>query len=131
MKVAVSMFKEGVSPRLDIADSIWIYQIDQNRGTATLQEKCGANCEQPTHLVELLKEKGINTIVCSGCPHFFLRMLVFHGIKVELARGFIGDPGQVLNRLAHGKPAHTFPLKPGPLMDRPCRRRCRVIDRKK
>ncbi|MDQ1353995.1 MAG: Nitro FeMo-Co protein [Acidobacteriota bacterium] len=124
MKVAVSMFKEGVSPRLDIADSLWIYRIDKDRETATLQEKCRITCEQPSQLIRLLKEKGISTIVCSGCPHFFLRMLVFHGVEVEVAPGIMGDPDRVLNRLAQGKPAHASPAQMDELVGRYRRRRC-------
>jgi predicted Fe-Mo cluster-binding NifX family protein len=122
MKVAVTMFKGGVSPRLDIADSLWIYDIDKEKQTATLQEKCSAGCEQPSPLIGLLKEKEITTVVCGGCPRFFLRMLVFHG--VEVAPGVMGNPDQVLNRLAQGKPPSASTAPMDELIGRYCRRRC-------
>jgi predicted Fe-Mo cluster-binding NifX family protein len=118
MKVAVTIFKEGVSPRLDIADSLWIYQIDKDREIATLKEKCGAACEQADQLIGLLKEKGISTVVCGGCPQYLLRMLTFHG--VEIVPGVMGEPGDIVNRLAQGKLSHTLPALDG-LTGRYCR----------
>ncbi len=123
MNVAVTIFKEGVSPRLDIADSLWIYQIEKDKKIAILKEKCSAVCEQPDRLIGLLKEKGINTIVCGGCPHFFLRMLVFHGVLV--VPGVMGDPEQAVNRLAQGTINPTFPVGAPGAMGRYCRHRCR------
>lgn len=127
MRVAVTMFKGGVSPRLDIADSLWIYHIDKEKKTATLQEKCNAACEQPAQLIGLLKEKGIATVVCGGCPRFILRMLVYYGL--EVAPGVMGDPDRVLNRLAQGKPAHVSPAQMDDLIGRYRRRRCCSGDR--
>ncbi len=123
MKVAVTMFKEGMSPRLDIADSLWIYQIDKEKKTATLNEKCNAAYEQPAQLIGILKEKGITAVICGGCPQYFLRMLVFHG--VEVVPGVMGDPGPALNQLARGKSAHNSPGLLAPVRGRPCRRRSR------
>ncbi len=98
MKIAVSIFKENVSPRLDIADSLWLYQIDKRIHTAVLIEKCIATYDQPTQLIEWLKEKNVTSVVCGGCPHFFLRMLLFHGI--EVAPGLTGDPANVALQIA-------------------------------
>ncbi len=108
MKVAVTMYRGGFSPRLDIADSLWIYLIDKDRKTATLAEKCGAPCDPPAQWLHLLREKGINTVICGGCPPFFLRMLIFNGI--EVAPGVLGDPNWVLDFLARGKPAQDAPV---------------------
>lgn len=108
MKVAVTMFKQRISPRLDIADSLWIYLIDKTNKTATLMEICSAPCDPPFLWLTVLMEKGINTIICGGCPHFFLRMFVFHNIDV--VPGVLSDPEQVLAWLANGKHLEDSPL---------------------
>jgi len=126
MNVAVTMFKGGVSPRLDISDSIWVYHIETDKKTVTLLEKCSFSFAQPAQLVMFLKEKRITAVVCGGCPHFFLRMLVSHGVKV--VPGIIGDLDQVLNRLAQGNLAYYSPADFNGLPGRYCRRHCRGID---
>jgi predicted Fe-Mo cluster-binding NifX family protein len=124
MMIAVAVFNDIVSPRLDIADNLWIYYIEQDKKIATFKEKCKAACERPDRLIGLLKEKGIKTVVCGGCPHFFLRMLAFNG--VEVIPGVIGDPDQAVNRLAQGETDLTSPGPlPGGSMGRYCRHRCR------
>lgn len=100
MKIAFSIFKENVSPRLDIADSLWLYQIDENTHTASLIEKSIATYDQPTQLIGWLKEKNVTSVICGGCPHFFLRMLLFHGI--EVAPCITGDPSIVALQIAQG-----------------------------
>lgn len=121
MKVAATMFKEGVSPRLDIADSVWIYHIDTDKQSAVLKEKCEAACEQADRLIALLKEKDITMVVCGGCPQYLLRMLIFHGI--EIVPGAIGDPRPIVNQLARGEMPQSLPVLEG-LTGRYCRFGC-------
>jgi predicted Fe-Mo cluster-binding NifX family protein len=100
MKVAVMIFRNGVSPRLDIADSLWIYDMDEETGNVSQSETCSLDVDQPGQLVSFLRQKGISTILCGGCPRFSWRMLSFYGIDV--LPGLMGDPGDLVNRLAAG-----------------------------
>lgn len=51
MKAVVTVFNGGISPHVDIADSLWIYDIDKDRKIVSLQEKCSAEaCEHPLQL---------------------------------------------------------------------------------
>ncbi|MCU0287576.1 MAG: NifB/NifX family molybdenum-iron cluster-binding protein [Acidobacteria bacterium] len=123
MKVVVTVFRGVISPRVDIADSLWIYDVDKEKKIASLREKCSAEaCEHPLQLIAFLREKGIHTLVCGGCPQFFLRMLAFHDIKVT--PGIMGDPVQFLRLMACEKMTDPSPTSmPGPRI-RHRRRRC-------
>lgn len=100
MKVAVTVFKENLSPRLDISDSWWIYEVEKKKRTAVLMEKCVIAFEHPVLLINFLKEKYIATVLCSGCPHFYIRMLSYHGF--EVISGLSGDPAQLVNQWVSG-----------------------------
>ncbi|NIM15872.1 MAG: hypothetical protein GTO45_28080 [Candidatus Aminicenantes bacterium] len=99
MKVAIPVFKNGVSPRVDISDTLLIYNIDN--GVVKEKEKCSLDFDQPFQLVSFLQEKGISTILCGGCPQFFWRMLFFYGFDV--VPGVMGDPEDLVKLLAAGK----------------------------
>jgi predicted Fe-Mo cluster-binding NifX family protein len=99
MNVAIPLFKNRVSPRIDIADSLLIYRIDN--GVVKGQEKCNLSFEYASQLVSILKKNQIEKIICGGCPQFFLRMLYLYG--VEVIPGVIGDPDYIVKQLLSGK----------------------------
>ena len=99
MKVAITIFKNGVSPRIDTADSVLVYTIDN--GVIKEKEKCRLNFEQPAELISFLQKKDIKKILCGGCPQFFLRMLFVHGLDV--VPGLAGDPEHIIKMLISGK----------------------------
>ena len=99
MRIAVTLFRNSVSPRIDIADTLLIYDIDNGKIKET--KRCSLTFEYATQLISILQQKKITTIVCGGCPQFFLRMLLFHGFEVQL--GLTGDPENIAKSLAEGK----------------------------
>lgn len=99
MKVAIPLFRNGVSPRIDIADSLMIYDIDN--GVIKKKEKCSLTFEHAAQLISILQKKKITRIICAGCPQFFLRMLYFYG--VEVVPGMTGDPEYIVKQLVDGK----------------------------
>ena len=99
MKVAIPLFRNGVSPRIDIADSLLIYDIDN--GIVKGKETCSLTFEHAAQLIPVLQKKQITRIICAGCPQFFLRMLCFHG--VEVVPGVMGDPEYIVKQLIDGK----------------------------
>jgi predicted Fe-Mo cluster-binding NifX family protein len=111
MKVAVTMFKNGVSPRVDITDSLLIYNIE--KGSVIGQEKYPLSFEQPSELVSFLLEKDIEKIICGGCPQFYLRSLNLY--RFDVVHGVSGEPGRIIAQLLDGK------LDNSPL-NRPCKR---------
>ncbi|MCP5102887.1 MAG: hypothetical protein GY950_05900 [bacterium] len=99
MKVAITVFKNGVSPRLDIAERLLIYEIHE--GGVTKKEECRLAFDEPGQLISTLQKNGITRVICGGCPQFLLRMLSFHGL--EVLSGFTGDPGRIVKQLMDGK----------------------------
>jgi predicted Fe-Mo cluster-binding NifX family protein len=99
MKVAIPLFRNGVSPRIDIADSLLIYDIDN--GVIKRKETCSLNFEYAAQLISILQEKQITRIICAGCPQFFLRMLYFYDI--EVVPGVMEDPEYIVKQLVDGK----------------------------
>jgi predicted Fe-Mo cluster-binding NifX family protein len=109
MKVAIPLFRNGVSPRIDIADSLLIYDID--KGVVKREEKCSLTFEHANQLISILQKKQINRVICAGCPQFFFRMLYFYGI--EVVPGVMGDLEYIVKQLVDGKlsdiPLNEFP----------------------
>jgi predicted Fe-Mo cluster-binding NifX family protein len=99
MKVAIPLFRNGLSPRIDIADSLLIYDIDN--GAVKKKETCGLTFEHAAQLISILQKKQITRIICGGCPQFFLRMFYFYG--VEVVPGVMGDPDHIVKQLVNGE----------------------------
>ena len=99
MKVAVTTFKNSVSPRVDISDSLSIYNIE--KGSVTGQEKCPLSYDQPSELVSFLQEKDIKKVICGGCPQFYLRALNFY--RFDVVHGVSGEPDQIIAQLIDGQ----------------------------
>ncbi len=57
MKVAIPLFRNGVSPRIDIADGRLIYDIDNGR-----KEKCSLTFEHAAQLISILQKNEIARI---------------------------------------------------------------------
>lgn len=92
-----------MSPRLDITDSLLVYDIENH--VVKEKEQCDLVFEQPAQLISFLQKKQVNTIVCGGCPQFILRMLSFYGIDV--VPGLTGDPESIVTMLINGKLNHS------------------------
>lgn len=112
MKVAVAIFRNGVSPRIDVTDSLMVYDIED--GIVKNQEKCALSFEQPADLVSVLQKKEIEKILCGGCPQFYLRTLAFYG--VDVLRGLSGNPDHIIKSLIDGQ------LDDLPMINEPCKR---------
>jgi len=99
MKVAIPIFRNGVSPRIDIADSLLIYDIDN--GKIKKKKKCSLTYEHSAQLISILRNKQITRVICSGCPQFFLRMLCLYGVKV--IPGVVGNPDTIIKQMMNGE----------------------------
>jgi predicted Fe-Mo cluster-binding NifX family protein len=99
MKIAIPLFRNGMSPRIDIADSLLIYDIDN--GIVKGKETCSVTFEHAAQLIPVLEKKQITRIICAGCPQYFMRMLCFSG--VEVVPGVMGEPEYIVKQLIDGK----------------------------
>lgn len=123
MKIAVPVFKNGVSPRIDVSDGFLVYDI--NDGKVMHKGFHNVSFEYPAELIVFLKKNNIEQIICGGYPRFFLRALLFYDFKVFASLS--GDPDDILKLFVEGKlqnlPAFSPPADPN---GRRCRRlRCR------
>ena len=101
MKIAVALFNDNVSPRLDIADSIMLYHV--SRGRVIKKEKCALQCELPDRVAAFMKQVESPTILCGGCPGYFTRILETTGFEVVC--GQCGRPDNIVaNFIARENP---------------------------
>jgi len=99
MKVAVAIFKDVVAPRLDIADSVIIYEIKNK--VLKSKEKFRLFFDRPYYLIALMEEEKLTSILCGSCPPFLLRALDVHDFDVKW--GLMGDPDKLIKSLIEGK----------------------------
>jgi predicted Fe-Mo cluster-binding NifX family protein len=99
MKIAISIFRNNVSPRLDIAESFWIYEI-QN-GAVAGKELITLAFDQVDQLIMFLRKENVEKVFCGGCPGFFMRMLTTQGFEVIINVG--GKPEFVVQNYIEGK----------------------------
>ncbi|MCP4151007.1 MAG: hypothetical protein GY757_24905 [bacterium] len=80
MKVAVPVYKESLSPRLDISDGLVIYLLD--KGIVKQRKTVNPFPEQPSQLIAALQKEEVTKIIVAGCPKYFLRILLFNKFEV-------------------------------------------------
>lgn len=98
-RVAVTVFSGMVCPRLDTADGIWLYEIEN--GSVRDCSLFKADLEHPVRMAEFLEQKEIDVVICGGCPRYYLQVLVCFGLTVFT--GLEGTPGQVIRRYVSGE----------------------------
>lgn len=106
MKVAVPVFNDRLSPRLDVADYLYVYSVEQKK--IEKFEKVRLQICDPVELIALLQRLKVFTIICSGCPQYTLRLLSIYKIKVYY--GFCCDLNYIENALESGDIDQTFKL---------------------
>jgi predicted Fe-Mo cluster-binding NifX family protein len=95
MNVAIAVFKESVSPRLDIADRLMCFQLSD--GNVHNKRFLPLVDVQHDRLIALLRKQGVSTLICGGCPKLLYSMLSTQGIRVVPV--VEGLPGQVIKSL--------------------------------
>ena len=127
MKVAIPVFKNGVSPRIDVSDSFLVYDIHD--GTVKHKKMRNLAFEYPSQLIAFLQKNKIKQVICGGCPQFFLRALLFYGFDV--AAGLSGNPEHIMKLFVEGKLKNHPLYGPEAPSSRRCGRRKRVRKRNK
>jgi predicted Fe-Mo cluster-binding NifX family protein len=127
MKVAIPVFKSRVSPRIDVSDSLLVYDI--HNGVLKQKVIPSLAFDYPAELVSFLQKNNIKQVICGGCPQFFLRALLFYGFDV--AAGLSGDPGHIMKLFVEGKLKNLPLCYPDNPFGRRCSRRRRTRKRNK
>ncbi len=97
-RVAVTVFRGMVSPRLDAAEDIWIYEIEN--GNIRRDSVYQVDTEHPVQVAEFLQKDNVGTIICGGCPSYYMNVFVCFGLIVY--PGLDGEPDLVIERYMSG-----------------------------
>ena len=110
MKIAIPLFNNRVSPRFEFAPALLLATVE---GKKVLEKKelnlRGYNLFQRS---VLLKEFGVDTLICGGINGFITRVLDWRNVRV--ISPISGDAEEVLKRFLQGTLGPPFtPFPPG------------------
>ncbi len=119
MKIAIPRFGEQVAPCFEYSATIAIFTVERRR--VVDQIDFSLQSREALDRVRLLRDQGVDTLICGGVHAFFENMLVEHGIRViswvsgnvdDLLRQFLrGQLAAGRDRLSEGSDA-TVPARP-------------------
>jgi len=90
VKVAIPRFGEAVAPCFEYSATIAIFTLNRRRVVEQI-DFC-LQSREALDRVRLLRDQGVNTLICGGVQAFFEDMLVGHGIHViSWASGNVDD----------------------------------------
>lgn len=98
MKVAIPMFNSRVSPSFDFASNVLVATVDG--GSILEKEKYSLINLNPIRRSALLRQKGVNLLICGGISDFVGRLLVGNGI--EIIPMIYGEAEEALNHFVKG-----------------------------
>ena len=109
MKVAIPKFNSRVSPRFEFAAKVLIATVDG--GKIMNREEYSLINLNPMRRSALLREQGVNVMICGGISVFFVRLLMGNGI--EVIPMVSGEAEEVLNHFINGNlGVATTPISP-------------------
>ncbi len=103
MKLAIPRFGEEVAPCFEYSATIAIFIVERRR--IVDQIDFSLQSREALDRVRLLRDQGVDTLICGGVQAFFEDMLVEHGITV--ISWVSGNVDELLRRFLRGQ------LKPG------------------
>jgi len=80
VKVGIPMFNSRVSPRFEFAPKVLVATVDDGR--VVDRGEYSLNNFTPMRRNALLKEQGVDVLICGGISEFFVRLLMSNGIEV-------------------------------------------------
>ena len=98
MKVAIPMFNSRVSPSFDFASNVIVATV--NSGAVLHKEKYSLTNLNPMRRSTLLRQHGVNVLICGGISDFTGRLLLGNGI--EIIPMVSGEAEDVLNHFVEG-----------------------------
>ena len=116
MKIAIPVFENRISPRLDFAPGFRLCEIEGDKITGIKEISCeGWNDNER---VSQLKYFGVDTLICGGLPDYLLGILTNNRIRV--IPWVAGEPSEVLTVFLQGRLNSGTVICPGRK-----RRRCK------
>jgi len=98
VKVAIPMFNSRVSPSFDFASNVLVATVEN--GKILDKEKYSLINLNPIRRSALLKDQGVNVLICGGVSNFTGRLLMSNGI--EVIPMVSGEAEEVLNHFVKG-----------------------------
>ena len=98
MKVAIPMFNTRVSPRFDFAPKVLIAKVDS--GKVVEREHYSLINLNTIRRGTLLREHGVNVVICGGISNFSVRLLLENGMQVIPM--VAGELEEVLSQFVNG-----------------------------
>lgn len=99
MKAAILMFNTRVSPHFDFAPKVLIVKVDE--GKVLEREQYSLINLNTIRRGALLREVGVNVVICGGISNFSVRLLLENGMQVIPM--VAGEIEEVLNRFVNGQ----------------------------
>jgi predicted Fe-Mo cluster-binding NifX family protein len=109
MKVAIPIFNNRVSPRFEYAPALLLASVEDNR--VVEKKELSLAKHDFFRRCALIKELGVDTLICGGINAFTIRLLDWRNVQVVSPAS--GDVEDVLQHFLRGELDITFaPLCP-------------------
>jgi predicted Fe-Mo cluster-binding NifX family protein len=99
VKLAIPRFGEQVAPCFEYSATIAIFTVERRR--IVDQVDFSLQSREALDRVRLLRDQGVDTLICGGVHAFFENMLVEHGIQV--ISWVSGNVDDLLRQYLHGQ----------------------------
>ena len=109
MRIAIPIFRSRVSPVFDFSTRAVI--IDMENGEVISREEIALAGLSPRARGDILKDKGINTLICAGLSMPLHHFLTRSGLRV--IPGIVGQVDEVIEAYRIGRLNQTRFLMPG------------------
>ena len=95
MKIGVPVFNNIITPRLDLADTLIIYEIADDK----IKKKQTLTIDQAlfSWILSFIRQAQLSILICGSCSESLTRILNLHGIDV--LRNVMGDPDATVKEL--------------------------------
>ena len=104
-KIAIPVFENRISNRLDCSENIILYFVDQQNVKS--YRTIHLVKSNPTAKLNLLLELDIDVLICNGITNFYSQKLSESDIQV--IPWISGEAGEVLHQYLRGKLVPEFP----------------------
>ena len=95
MKIAVAVFKNVIAPRADIADELFIYEVNNKKVVSRIRYKVFLDAS--FQLQSLMTNLQVNKIVCGSYPNNILNML--KSIGIDVCMNAMGNPDKCIKTM--------------------------------
>ena len=109
MRIGIAAYKDVVANRVDFAETLRIYDIQDGR--QLMERELAFPNLSPLYKANAILSSGVEVLICGAINCFFYRMLAGSGMQV--LPWITGDMDSVLKRFAEGTLAPSLPIPAG------------------